>query len=217
MLVHTLGGLGLSNSSFQRHKPLLLLSYLAIEGEQERYFISKLFWPNAKHARSSLSVALSQIRKIDEKIISSSDKSIKTRLKSDVGILQKRLIAKKYKKVVTNYWGSFVENLNIDMGIELEEWVYKQREHIALQVQDAYLHLAETEAKRQHFNKAAKLTKKACQIKGLDCSETKHQKRIYLLLRAANSSYISKLEDCDFNIGFDEARAHFLSKKSKLL
>ena len=47
MLLRTLGGLELEGASFQWPKALLLLSYLTLEGPQERHHLGELFWPGS--------------------------------------------------------------------------------------------------------------------------------------------------------------------------
>ena len=41
MHLRTLGGLTLEGASFRRPKPLLLLSYLTLEGEKDRQFLAE--------------------------------------------------------------------------------------------------------------------------------------------------------------------------------
>ena len=64
MKLRTLGTLALEGTAFGREKPLLLLCYLALEGPQARRFVAELFWPEAAKPLTSLSVALSQLRKV---------------------------------------------------------------------------------------------------------------------------------------------------------
>jgi DNA-binding SARP family transcriptional activator len=63
MLLRTFGSLVLEGSDFTRPKPLLLLSYLALEGPQDRRCLAELFWPGASDHLKSLTVALVRLRK----------------------------------------------------------------------------------------------------------------------------------------------------------
>ena len=60
MRLRTLGELSLEGVTFKRAKPLLLLSYLAVEGTKERWLLRELFWRGATNAQRSLSTALAQ-------------------------------------------------------------------------------------------------------------------------------------------------------------
>jgi DNA-binding SARP family transcriptional activator len=62
MRLRTFGGLVLEGSGFTRPKLLLLLSYLALEGPQDRRHLAELFWPEAADHLKSLTVALVRLR-----------------------------------------------------------------------------------------------------------------------------------------------------------
>ena len=72
-MLRTFGGLALEDADFKRSKPLLLLTYLSLEGKKERQFLAELFWPEAMHPLTSLSVALSQLRKVSSELFKSDE------------------------------------------------------------------------------------------------------------------------------------------------
>lgn len=47
-----LGGLRLEASYFSQPKPLLLLTYLGVEGIQQRKHLAELFWPTGDRMKS---------------------------------------------------------------------------------------------------------------------------------------------------------------------
>ena len=63
MILKTLGGLGIKGSDFNRPKPLLLLTYLALQGPQDRRRLAEIFWVNEKDPLDNLRNALSLLRK----------------------------------------------------------------------------------------------------------------------------------------------------------
>ena len=64
MVLKTFGNLSLEGSSFSQHKPLLLLTYLAIEGATERKDLANLFFPDAKDSLDSLSTTLRTLKNV---------------------------------------------------------------------------------------------------------------------------------------------------------
>lgn len=63
-MLRTLGALSLKglDAPFRKKKPLLLLTYLVLEGPRSRRYLAELFWPGASDGLNSLSVALNQLR-----------------------------------------------------------------------------------------------------------------------------------------------------------
>ena len=63
MQLITLGDLQLEGSDFKRPKALLLLTFLALEGKQERAYLAELFWHSQSNALGNLSITLSRLNK----------------------------------------------------------------------------------------------------------------------------------------------------------
>ncbi|MEX2502850.1 MAG: hypothetical protein WD336_10785, partial [Trueperaceae bacterium] len=62
MRLSTLGELRLDGADLARPKPLLLLTYLALEGPRSRRHLANLFWPDGADPLRSLAVALTRLR-----------------------------------------------------------------------------------------------------------------------------------------------------------
>lgn len=194
MLLRTLGGLELEDSNFGRLKPLLLLTYLLVEGPCERRHLAELFWPDNADALNSLSVALTRLRKGAPGAVEADEVRAWARIENDLDELKAALAARDYAKVIALYKGPFLEGLYLpDWSAELEEWVYAQREHIARQVRQAYLALAEQEAARNHFEQATKLAEQAYQLRSAPALEPEELLRLYPLLLAGNSFLLGEV------------------------
>lgn len=218
MRLKTLGSVVLEDSSFTRVKPLLLLSYLVLEGGKDRRYIAEFFWPTASDSLNSLSRALSQLRKGAPGALGIDDQRIWPTLESDVSDFLRALEAKNYAEAVELYTGPFLQGAYLsDWGVELEEWIYEQRETLAARAQDAMLELAETYASQGRFSDAARLAEQAFELEGAPAPEPELLPRYYALLVAGNSHLISKVkEEAEFyditvDLAQDEARGRLQS------
>jgi hypothetical protein len=63
MQLITFGRLALEGSTLTRQKPLLLLTYLTVEGAKPRRHLAELFFSETSDPLNSLSRALSYLRK----------------------------------------------------------------------------------------------------------------------------------------------------------
>jgi predicted ATPase len=192
--LHTLGGLKLEPTPFTRPKPLLLLAYLALEGAQSRRHIAELFWPEASDHMKSLTVALAHLRKDAPGAIAADNNKIWTTVTSDVKELLEQLDKHESQKALELYQGAFLEGFYLaELGVELEEWVYKTREYIAGRVRGAMLELAETKAASGDFVKAAHCAEKAYRLAGALEPEVNDLERVYNLLLAGSSPKATEL------------------------
>jgi DNA-binding SARP family transcriptional activator len=105
MKLKVIGGLELSGAELTRPKPLLLLSYVALEGSRARRDLAELFWPESQDPMQSLRVALTHINKEARGAISSDEKRIWTELQTDLSDLQGLLKDRKYKESLLLYKG----------------------------------------------------------------------------------------------------------------
>ncbi|MCA9839897.1 MAG: tetratricopeptide repeat protein [Trueperaceae bacterium] len=223
MRLTALGGLVLEPSSFTRPTPLLLLSYLAVEGAKDRRHLAELFWQEGNRLKS-LSMALTLLKQGAGNVVETDKSRVWTSLESDVKDLLEALDKSDWETAKACYSGAFLEGLSLnDWGAELEEWVYSTREYLAERVQYALLNLAEDLAKKQDFEQAGRLAEKAYKLPGLGGNELATLKRLYPLLCAANSllapvvrkeaeSYDLKLE-----LNTQTARDSFVSIEKKAL
>lgn len=187
MKLRTLGGLELSGARFTQPKPLMLLSYLALEGPQERRHVAELFWRGDR--MKSLSMTLTRLRQGAGVVVGSDEKRVWTTLESDAGALLGALGRSDWQGVNDLYAGAFLEGVALaDLSNELEEWVYTTREHLAERVQHALLNLAEEAAGKQDFGVAAAFAERAYRLPGLGGSDVAALGRLYPLLCAGNSS-----------------------------
>ncbi len=182
-----LGGLRLDSVQFTQPKPLLLLTYLAVEGGQQRKHLAELFW-QAGDRMKSLGVALVRLRQGLSHGIESDGKKAWATVPSDVKELLEALDKNQWQKADELYTGAFLEGVMLEPGNnELEEWVYSTREYLAERVQHALLNLAEDAARNQDFAKAGELAERAYKLPGLAGTDLTNLKRLYALLCASDS------------------------------
>ena len=143
----------LQGSSFRYYTPLVLLTYLSLEGKQSRDHLAELFWQREGKAftrrqlLNNLSRALSNLRKYAPEIIQSDQTSVWSLAETDVTEFQQALRAKHYAHAVDAYTGTFLEGHLSGWSVELEEWIFGRREHLAEQAQAVFLALAEQNAR----------------------------------------------------------------------
>ncbi len=179
-----LGGLKLEDSAFTRPLPLVLLSYLSLEGRQQRKHVAELFWQDG-NLMKSLSMTLTRLRQGAGEVIAGDQQKIWASISSDVKALLESLDKSQWQRASELYTGAFLEGIVLkDWGSELEEWVYTTREYLAERVQYALLNLAEEAAKAQDFDKAGELAERAYTLPGLASNEPTTLKRLYTLLCA---------------------------------
>jgi hypothetical protein len=217
--LRTLGGLSLESSSFTRPKPLLLLTYLALEGPQQRKHLAELFWQEGNRMKS-LSMALTLLKKGAGEVASADTRQVRTLVSSDVRELLTALDKSDWEGAARLYTGAFLEGTVIeDSSNELEEWIYKTREYLAERVQYALLNLAEEAAKKQDFQTAAQLAERAYKVLGLAGTELTHLKRLYRLLSAGKSLLAPEVRkeaesyDVTLQLTSEEARTSFKQEK----
>ena len=149
MKLLTLGRLELTESAFKRSKPLVLLTYLSLEGKQSREHLAELFWPSGdmRKSRNNLSRTLSDLRSHVPESFKADDSCVWSSLKTDATVFQEALAANDYAKAAAIYAGSFLEGSTSKWSVEVEEWIYDQRERLAQSAQGALLELAEQAAR----------------------------------------------------------------------
>ncbi len=210
-----LGGLRLESSPFTQPKPLLLLTYLAVEGVQQRKHLAELFWQDGDRMKS-LGVSLMRLRQGLGEGIESDDKKAWSTVPSDVKVLLEALDKSQWQEASELYTGAFLEGVVLEPGNnELEEWVYSTREYLAERVQHTLLNLAEDAAQKQDFTKAGELAERAYKLPGLAGTDLNNLKRLYPLLCAGNNLNAPEVRKEAENYGVtlqlttQEARAKF--------
>jgi predicted ATPase/Flp pilus assembly protein TadD len=211
MLLETLGGLKLAG--FQRPKPLLLLTYLALEGPQNRRHLAELFWPDAADPMKSLTVALTRLRQGAPNVVDADNVRAWATVKTDAQEMVELLEQGKLEEALAVYRGPFLEGFYLpDWSVELEEWVYKTREFLAGQVREALLGLAERAAREGQFATSAKYAEVAYQLPGATTPEPEDLPRFYTHLLAGGSSQAAQVRQeaqsygLKLTLSADEAR-----------
>ena len=227
MLLLTLGGLELNHCDFSRPKPLLLLTYLALEGPQDRGHIAELFFEPGPRARSNLSMALTRLRKAVPEAIGADELRVWTSIEIETQRFLNALQQRKWIQALKLYRGPFLAGLKLpNIKEELEEWLYEKREYFASQVQEVLLQVAEEEAAKGNFIEAAKKAEEAYFLQGVPSPEPEELSRFYTLLRAGENPLAkevykeAKLFDIKLSLTKESAqtrlRRHFINRKREL-
>ena len=202
MRLKTLGGLTLTSAAgdrpLQRPKPLLLLTYLAVEGPKERHHLAELFWPAANQPLDSLRVALSQIRTAAPGVLSEADSAgagaiVGTSVICDAIELFEALSRRDAKLGRTLYAGEFLAGFYLkEMGAELEEWVLATREYLSTGLQLACVIEAEMLAAGSALAEGGRLAAEALAL--VKETDPALLPRLHRLLIAANHPFAAVVE-----------------------
>ncbi len=191
-MLYTLGDLALKDAAFKRQKPLLLLAYLTLEGRKERRYIAELFWPEASHGLTSLSVALSQLRKVMPDAVLADESYVSSQISSDTQELLELLNSANYLEAVALYKGEFLAGLQLKLGTELEEWIWQTREYLAERVQGVLLDLAEKALEQDLSEKSTEYAETAYKVASTNDFDPETLQRFYTLFFFSSSP---KLKD----------------------
>lgn len=203
MMLRTLGQLSIEGSDFRRAKPLLLAAYLSVEGSRPRRYLAELFWPGASDAMNSLSVALSQLRRGVEGAVEADESRAWSHLECDAILLRATFAAGRMDVVDELYGGPFLEGVDLELGEELEEWLYGTRESLASVAREALLRIAESKAGLGRFEEAAKLAERAYYLPGAAEAEPEELVRFHVLLAAGKSPVLAELRRTAQSYGID--------------
>ena len=200
--LRTLGGLALEGCDFGRTKPLLLLSYLCLEGKTKRRHLSELFWPDAKDPLASLSTDLSRLRKSCAEVVGADDAYVWTTLATDAGALLAASERGDFGRAVEAYEGPFLSGAHLnDWPVELETWVYSTREFLAERVCEAHVQLGEAAAKAGDFGEGARHAERACAVPGLGGLAPELMPRVHALLTADGHPHAKDLARAALDFG----------------
>ena len=184
----TLGTLELEGSSFCRTLPLMLLSYLSLEGPKDRRHIAKLFWPSASDSLNCLSVTLSRLRRSAAGAMGSDDTRVWVCIPSDAQQVINAFETGKLAEGLALYQGCFLDGFYLRTeSPEFEEWVYHSREFLAYSARNALLELANQKAGYGHFKEASKLAEEAYFLPGAPAPEPSTLESLHRLLVAGGS------------------------------
>jgi tetratricopeptide (TPR) repeat protein len=225
MQLQTLGGLALPETQLTRLKPLLLLTYLSLEGTKERRFLVELFWPKGSNGLASLSTAIYRINQEAPGAIDADELRVWTPLKTDAHALLQELRQDSFD--LSLYPGAFAQGAQVaDISSELEDWILEKRDDLAGKVQTTLLKQAERMAALGQFSQAAERTQALLRLPGTTGLEPEDLLRCYLLLHASESelaeSIHKELQDFDIDISISSSEAKerlrqvFVGRKAEL-
>ena len=193
-MLKTLGEVGVSGREFGRPKPLLLLTYLTLEGPQSRRHLAELFWPGSSQGRRSLTTAVMRLRRALPGSVGANENSVWSELDSDVAELGRVLDEGELERAQRLYEGPFLANLDLDeLPVELEEWLYRTREAIAERLRSALLQQALVEWARGDLEGAARMAAKAYRVAGAAPLAPRAAARCHALLLAADHPLASEV------------------------
>jgi tetratricopeptide (TPR) repeat protein len=194
MRLKTLGSLQLEGTNLTQQRPLLLLAYLSIEGVKPRHHLADKFFMGNKDRPNSLSRVLSDIRKAAEPgTIKADNKRVWAVIDCDSNDLIKAANAHNLEGCLNLYQGAFAEDLDIEIGTELEEWVLNTQIYLADKVRELLLRAGEQKAQSGNFTEAASYAEKAFTLAGASEVEPEHLHRYFALLESDNNPYAAKV------------------------
>jgi predicted ATPase/DNA-binding SARP family transcriptional activator len=159
MYLKTLGELALEDISFTQRLPLLVLSYLALEGKTSRQRLADLFWiDQAEHRKrlQSLSEILYQLKKGHHDLVTVTNEDVSTAITTDVTDFER---SQNLKEALDIYKGPFLSNIErykrLNLGEEVVEWILNKRELLQTRALNLHLEHAEELAFASRFDEAA--------------------------------------------------------------
>ena len=193
MKLKTLGGLSLEDSDFTRLKPLMLLAYLSLEGEQSRAFMAQLLWGSAKQPFNSLAQAIDQLKRLAPGTVAVTNTHVKALVTSDASELMHAVESRRDAEVIALYRGQFLEDsYPRGLSFEVEDWLLGTRELLASYAQTAFINEAQRCLNQPH--KAKAYAEQAYKLNAhTDSSETTLQ-HLYTLLRTTGSPHARPLQ-----------------------
>lgn len=208
MQLVTLGELRLVGTDFTRPKPLLLLSYLTIEGRRSRRVLADLFFPDVKDPRDSLSTAVRQLDQCDPELLAADGNWLAANASCDAVELIDALDGGLLERAAEGYGGAFLAGVDLELAEELEEWVFTTREYLAGRVRDAWIRQAEEAAARGMWSLAARHAEAAVDLSEAPPLMASDYPRVFGLLSAGRSPRAAELEKSAKEYGLDvEAEA----------
>ena len=193
--LRALGQLQLDGLDFKREKPLLLLSYLCLEGMQARRRLAQLFWPDAANAMNSLAVATAQLRRAENTLIVANETHLSTSVPCDVAAFRAALELSKLSEAAQIYQGPFLADLGLaDLAEELEEWVLTTREALAGMYRSALLKEARRRASSSQVQAAAQLAAQAYRVLGAAPPSPALLSELHGLLSAVDHPDVASIE-----------------------
>lgn len=208
MQLFTFGKVRLSSCDFSRPKPLLLLSYVTLEGPRERRRLADLFWLETSSAKDELqkklgklSVVLTQFKKEGLTVFPDTPglDPLPSLVTCDATLFLQAVDNNDLKKAVELYKAPFLHDLGKPLeGLEVSnvvlEWVLEKREYFAEKARAAMLQLAEDAHAAGKIKEATKWAEKAYGLSEAPEMEPAQLSRIQHLLRSTKSDVTKKVD-----------------------
>lgn len=187
MRLCTLGDLRVEGVAFKRLKPLLLLTYVALEGPKSRRHLADLFFMGTRDPRDNLSTALARLKPHLGEALQLDGERVWTTLPCDAQKLLEWPDVSQFEEILQVYQGPFLDGLDLELGEELEEWVFSMREHFASHMREVNLRKAELELTRSRLVEARAYAEAALKLPGAPELEENEYARIHSLLTLCSS------------------------------
>lgn len=165
MYLRTLGGLRLDGSDIRRRKPLLVLAYLALDGPKNRRQLADLFWQDAKDPRDVLSTTIRRLNKGGQVVRVSNDGHVSTEVRCDAAEFEKAAGSLPHLALIDLYTGTFLDGVDLNLGEEIEEWLYNTRERLSDIYRNANVQVATDSFEAKDLSAAALHAERALDVR----------------------------------------------------
>ena len=155
--LETLGKLKVTDHQPIRPSPLVLLTFLSLEGAKDRRYLAELFYMKTACPRANLRKALFRLNR-EGVLVQSEGNRLETPVTSDAEFLQRAAQRGACRTVTELYRGPFLVGVSLaGFSEELKEWVYKTKDTLEATVFDAYLKLIHRHQNKDDLRAAAAL------------------------------------------------------------
>jgi tetratricopeptide (TPR) repeat protein len=216
MKLETFGKVRLEGTGFSRPKPLLLLTYLALEGAKERRHLAVMFWTEGEVQKrlGQLSVVLNQLKKEGAAGIIPDRPGLDpvfVQLDCDALEFVTALERHDLERALDLYRGSFLHDLgkplvDLEVSEELLDWILERREWLAQKAQIAMLELAQVRLEHGRQREARDLAERAYNLPDAPQMEPAVLSRLQHVLAQTESRLARNLES-DLRTGFEDLSA----------
>ena len=188
-MLHTLGGLHLEGAARQQAGPLVLLTYLALEGPQERRGVQELFFPGHADPAGRLRMMLHRLKTAAPSALETRGTRLQTLLSSDAAELFRAAERGEAAQVLSLYQGRFLDGVRLPGEQDLEEWVFATRERLCARVRTCHLGLGRASALRGDTGLTLTHAERAYLLPGAPEPGRDEARLLALLLTAAGSAF----------------------------
>jgi pimeloyl-ACP methyl ester carboxylesterase len=206
MRIRALGGLEFEGSTITRPKPLLLLTYLCLEGPKARRDVADLFWPTSDGRLRTLTVTLGRLRSGALGCIASDGRKVWAEVDSDVAQLATALDRNDLDAALALYRGPFAEGFRPTAeAVELEEWVLGTREWCAATLQRRMLARAAEDVLAGRLVEARRAAERAVRLAAAPPTPPSELDEVHAILLAVGSADASSVAAEAASLGIELA------------